>query len=71
MLSRNKIQELSVFALYQYLFYYSYEERPSLKEIIESVFACSSKECDAFAKELLKLAIKNADSSIKDITLTL
>ena len=68
MLSRNKIQELSVFALYQYLFYYSYEERPSLKEIIESVFACSSKECDAFAKDLLKLAIKNADSSIKDIS---
>ena len=51
MSSRNKVQELCVFALYQYLFYYSYEQRPSLKEIIESVFGCSSKECDAFAKE--------------------
>jgi len=68
MSSRNKIQELSVFALYQYLFYYSYEDRPSLKEIIESVFDCSSKDCDPFAKELVKLAIKNADSSIKDIS---
>lgn len=68
MVSRNKIQELSVFALYQYLFYYSYQERPSLKEIIESVFECPSKECDEFAKNLIKLAIKNADSSIKDIS---
>lgn len=68
MASRNKIQELSVFALYQYLFYYSYEERPSLKEIIESVFECPSKECDEFAKNLIKLAIKNADSSIKVIS---
>ena len=68
MASRNKIQELSVFALYQYLFYYSYQERPSLKEIIEAVFECPSKECDEFAKELIKTAIKNADSSIKDIS---
>lgn len=68
MASRNKIQELSVFALYQYLFYYSYEERPSLKEIIETVFDCSSKDCDEFAKNLIKIAIKNADSSIKDIS---
>lgn len=68
MASRNKIQELSIFALYQYLFYYSYEDRPSLKEIMESVFGCPSKECDDFAKELIKLAIKNADSSIKDIS---
>jgi N utilization substance protein B len=71
MASRNKIQELSMFALYQYLFYYSYEDRPSLKEIIESVFACPSKDCDEFAKELIKLAIKNADASIKDISLYL
>ena len=68
MASRNKIQELSVFALYQYLFYYSYEQRPSLKEIIESVFGCSSKDCDEFAKNLIKLAIKHADESIKDIS---
>ena len=68
MASRNKIQELCVFSLYQYLFYYSYQERPSLKEIIESVFACSSKDCDEFAKNLIKLAIKNADESIKDIS---
>lgn len=68
MASRNKIQELSVFALYQYLFYYSYEDRPSLKEIIESVFECPSKECDEFAKNLIKLAIKNADESIKVIS---
>ena len=68
MASRNKIQELSVFALYQYLFYYSYEDRPSLREIIESVFQCPSKECDEFAKKLIKLAIKNADESIKYIS---
>lgn len=68
MASRNKIQELSVFALYQYLFYYSYQDRPSLKEIIESVFDCSSKECDEFAKTLIKTAIKNADDSIKNIS---
>lgn len=68
MANRHKIQELSVFALYQYLFYYSYEQRPSLKEIIESVFECTSKECDEFAKNLIKSAIKNADSSIKEIS---
>ena len=68
MASRNKIQELSVFALYQYLFYYSYEDRPSLKEIIESVFDCPAKECDEFAKNLIKLAIKNASSSIETIS---
>ena len=67
-MSRNKVQELSVFAIYQYLFYYEFEERPSLKEIIETVFNCPSKECDAFAKDLIKAAIKNADSSIKDIS---
>ena len=71
MASRNKIQELSVFALYQYLFYYSYEDRPSLKEIIESVFDCSSKECDDFAKSLIKSAIKHADDSIRDISVHL
>ena len=68
MASRYKIQELTVFALYQYLFYYEYQERPSLKEIIESVFECSAKECDPFAKELIKIAIKNADSSVQDIS---
>ena len=68
MASRNKIQELVVFALYQYLFYYSYDKRPTLKEIIESVFECKSTECDEFAKDLIKSAIKNADSSIKDIS---
>lgn len=68
MASRSKIQELAVFALYQYLFYYNYESRPSLKEIIESVFDCKASECDEFAKNLIKTAIKNADSSIKDIS---
>ena len=68
MASRNKIQELVVFALYQYLFYYSFDKRPTLKEIIESVFECKSSECDEFAKDLIKSAIKNADSSIKDIS---
>ena len=70
-MSRNKVQELSVFAIYQYLFYYEFEDRPSLKEIIETVFNCPSKECDAFAKDLIKAAIKNADESIKDISLYL
>lgn len=68
MASRSKIQELVVFALYQYLLYYSYESRPSLKEVIESVFNCPSKECDPFAKDLIKLSIKNADESIKNIS---
>ena len=67
-MSRNKVQELTVFAIYQYLFYYEFEDRPSLKEIIETVFNCPSKECDAFAKDLIKAAIKNADSSIKEIS---
>lgn len=68
MASRSKIQELVVFALYQYLFYYSYEKRPSLKEIIEGVFDCKASECDEFAKEVIKTAIKTADESIKDIS---
>lgn len=67
-MSRNKVQELTVFAIYQYLFYYEFEDRPSLKEIIETVFNCPSKECDVFAKDLIKAAIKNADSSIKEIS---
>ena len=67
-ISRSKLQELSVFAIYQYLFYYEFEQRPSLKEIIENVFGCPSKECDEFAKELIKCAIKNADASVKDIS---
>ena len=71
MASRSKIQELAVFALYQYLFYYSYEKRPSLKEIMESVFECKASECDPFAKELIKAAIKNADESIKNISVYL
>ena len=53
-MSRSKLQELSVFAIYQYLFYYDFEQRPGLKEIIEGVFGCPSKECDEFAKELIK-----------------
>jgi N utilization substance protein B len=68
MVSRNKIQELVVLALYQYLFYYTFDDRPSLKEIIENVFNCKASECDSFAKDLIKTAIKNADSSIKDIS---
>ena len=66
--SRNKLQELTVFCIYQYLFYYGSDIKPSVSEIIESVFDCSVKECDAFAKKLFKESIKNADESIKQIS---
>ena len=56
MASRNKIQELSVFALYQYLFYYSYEDRPSLKEIIESVFKRSKVQSFKYSEIFLMLS---------------
>jgi len=36
--SRNKLQELTVFCIYQYLFYYGSDSKPSIGEIIESVF---------------------------------
>ena len=64
----NSCNLLLLIAIYQYLFYYDFEQRPGLKEIIEGVFGCPSKECDEFAKELIKAAIKNADESIKDIS---
>jgi len=66
--SRNKLQELTVFCIYQYLFYYNSENKPSISEIIESVFDCSVKECDPFVKKLFKESIKNADESIKEIS---
>lgn len=66
--SRNKLQELTVFCIYQYLFYYSSESKPSIGEIIESVFDCSVKECDPFVKKVFKDSIKYADESIKDIS---
>lgn len=66
--SRNKLQELIVFCIYQYLFYYSSDNKPSISEIIESVFECKVKECDPFVKKLFKDSIKYADSSIKDIS---
>ena len=66
--SRNKLQELTVFCIYQYLFYYSSESKPSISEIIESVFDCSVKECDSFVKKLFKDSIKYADESIKEIS---
>ena len=66
--SRNKLQELTVFCIYQYLFYYGSESKPSISEIIESVFDCSVKECDPFVKKLFKESIKYADDSIKEIS---
>jgi N utilization substance protein B len=66
--SRNKLQELTVFCIYQYLFYYNSDTKPSIGEIIESVFDCSVKECDPFVKKLFKESIKNADESIKEIS---
>lgn len=69
--SRNKLQELTMFCIYQYLFYYSSEDKPSISEIIESVFDCDVKDCDPFVKKLFKDSIKYADSSIKDISMYL
>ncbi len=69
--SRNKLQELTMFCIYQYLFYYSSEDKPSISEIIESVFDCDVKNCDPFVKKLFKDSIKYADSSIKDISMCL
>ena len=48
--SRSKLQELSVFAIYQYLFYYEYEQRPGLKEIIEGSEIGNKFKC-IFASE--------------------
>lgn len=66
--SRNKLQELTVFCIYQYLFYYNSDTKPSIGDIIESVFDCSVKECDPFVKKVFKESIKNADDSIKEIS---
>ena len=66
--SRNKLQELTVFCIYQYLFYYNCETKPSIGDIIESVFDCSVKECDPFVKKVFKDSIKYADESIKEIS---
>lgn len=66
--SRNKLQELTVFCIYQYLFYYNSETKPSIGDIIESVFDCSVKECDPFVKKVFKDSIKYADESIKEIS---
>ena len=66
--SRNKLQEKVVICIYQYLFYYQAELKPSISEIIESVFDCSVKECDPFVKKVFKDTIKYADESVKDIS---
>ena len=66
--SRNKLQEKVVICIYQYLFYYKAEIKPSISEIIESVFECTVKECDPFVKKVFKDAIKYADDSVKDIS---
>ena len=66
--SRNKLQEKVVICIYQYLFYYQAKLKPSISEIIESVFDCSVKECDPFVKKVFKDTIKYADESVKDIS---
>ena len=66
--SRNKLQEKVVICIYQYLFYYQAELKPSISEIIESVFDCSVKECDPFVKKVFKDTIKYADESVKDLS---
>ena len=66
--SRNKLQEKVVICIYQYLFYYQSDIKPSISEIIESVFECSVKECDPFVKKVFKDTIKYADESVKDIS---
>ena len=66
--SRNKLKELSVFCIYQYLFYYNSDVKPSIGDIIESVFDCSVKECDPFVKKLFKDSIKYANESIGEIS---
>lgn len=66
--SRNKLQDKVVICIYQYLFYYQAEIKPSISEIIENVLECTVKECDPFVKKLFKETIKNADESVKDIS---
>jgi len=66
--SRNKLQEKVVICIYQYLFYYKAEIKPSISEIIESVFECTVKECDPFVKKVFKDSIKFADDSVRDIS---
>lgn len=66
--SRNKLQEKTVICIYQYLFYYKAEIKPSIGEIIESVFDCTVKECDPFVKKVFKDSIKFADESVKEIS---
>ena len=66
--SRNKLQELSVMCIYQYLFYYSRENRPSIKEIIEGVTETNFAEVDQFLKKLFKNTVENAHTSVEDIS---
>lgn len=66
--SRNKLQELSMLCIYQYLFYLNDENRPSLGQIIESVLDVELKDCDLFVKQLFKLTIENADEAVKVIS---
>ena len=56
--SRNKLQELAMLCIYQYLFYLHDENRPTIGQIIESVLEVEIKECDPFVKKLLKFTIE-------------
>jgi len=66
--SRNKLQELTMLCIYQYLFYYNDQNRPSLGEIIKGVTDLEVSELDPFASKLIKITIENADSSVKTIS---
>ncbi len=66
--SRNKLQELTMLCIYQYLFYYESKTRPTIKELIEDIFNQSFEECDPFVKKLLKVTIENANTSVIEIS---
>jgi N utilization substance protein B len=62
--SRNKLHELAMICLYQFLVYLRVEEKPDLKAIIEGTMDQPLSEADPFVKKIVVYTVSNLSTII-------
>lgn len=58
-MSRNKLQELSMTAVYDILFYIDMDHEIDIKDIVSSICELPYEECDVYIKEIAIETIKH------------
>lgn len=66
--SRNSLQKIALFSLYDVLTYKNLNMPVDVEHIISSLCGQEYKDCPYFAKAIVIMAIKNFDAEVRDIS---